>query len=84
MAQMPSRVSETFSLLPQHFLIKTPANSVRRSPVTETNHTRHSNYDEKQPNETTLGRIHGYILAAGVGFAIRGGIFDNWGGEFGQ
>ncbi|QDU31616.1 Major Facilitator Superfamily protein [Anatilimnocola aggregata] len=23
------------------------------------------------------------ILAAGVGFAIRGGIFDNWGGEFG-
>jgi MFS family permease len=23
------------------------------------------------------------ILAAGVGFAIRGGIFDNWGGEYG-
>jgi MFS family permease len=23
------------------------------------------------------------ILAAGLGFAIRGGIFDNWGGEFG-
>src|SRR5688572_10849704 len=23
------------------------------------------------------------ILAAGVGFAIRGGIFDNWGAEFG-
>ena len=23
------------------------------------------------------------ILAAGVGFAIRGGIFDNWGKEFG-
>ncbi|MEQ1852313.1 MAG: MFS transporter [Chthoniobacteraceae bacterium] len=23
------------------------------------------------------------ILAAGVGFALRGGIFDNWGGEFG-
>ena len=23
------------------------------------------------------------ILAAGVGFAIRGGIFDNWGSEFG-
>jgi MFS family permease len=23
------------------------------------------------------------IFAAGVGFAIRGGIFDNWGGEFG-
>ena len=23
------------------------------------------------------------ILAAGVGFAIRGGIFDNWGREFG-
>jgi MFS family permease len=23
------------------------------------------------------------ILAAGMGFAIRGGIFDNWGGEFG-
>ena len=23
------------------------------------------------------------IFAAGVGFAIRGGIFDNWGKEFG-
>ena len=23
------------------------------------------------------------ILAAGVGFALRGGIFDNWGREFG-
>ena len=23
------------------------------------------------------------IFAAGVGFAIRGGIFDNWGAEFG-
>jgi MFS family permease len=23
------------------------------------------------------------ILAAGVGFAIRGGILDNWGAEFG-
>ena len=23
------------------------------------------------------------ILAAGVGFALRGGIFDNWGAEFG-
>ena len=23
------------------------------------------------------------ILAAGVGFAIRGGIFDNWGAEYG-
>src|SRR6266700_7268491 len=23
------------------------------------------------------------ILAAGVGFAIRGGIFDNWGSDFG-
>ena len=23
------------------------------------------------------------ILAAGVGFAIRGGILDNWGGEYG-
>src|SRR6187399_1147678 len=23
------------------------------------------------------------ILAAGVGFALRGGIFDNWGKEFG-
>src|SRR6185436_18231070 len=23
------------------------------------------------------------ILAAGVGFALRGGIFDNWGSEFG-
>ena len=23
------------------------------------------------------------ILAAGVGFAVRGGIFDNWGAEFG-
>lgn len=23
------------------------------------------------------------ILAAGVGFALRGGIFDNWGGQFG-
>ena len=23
------------------------------------------------------------ILAAGVGFAIRGGIFDNWAGEYG-
>ena len=23
------------------------------------------------------------ILAAGVGFALRGGIFDNWAGEFG-
>src|SRR5881628_3382421 len=23
------------------------------------------------------------IFAAGVGFAIRGGIFDNWGGEYG-
>jgi hypothetical protein len=23
------------------------------------------------------------ILAAGVGFAIRGGIFDNWGADFG-
>ena len=23
------------------------------------------------------------ILAAGVGFAIRGGIFGNWGGEYG-
>ena len=23
------------------------------------------------------------ILAAGVGFAIRGGIFDNWGGVYG-
>ena len=23
------------------------------------------------------------ILAAGVGFAIRGGIFDNWGTEYG-
>ena len=23
------------------------------------------------------------ILATGVGFAIRGGILDNWGGEYG-
>ena len=43
-------------------------------------------------NENTISEVNakrllwaGFmaILAAGVGFAIRGGIFDNWGDEYG-
>jgi len=43
-----------------------------------------SNQDAIAPNASRLfwaGFIA--ILAAGVGFAIRGGIFDNWAKEFG-
>ena len=49
-----------------------------------------SQSDSKHLDHSTVPNAHrllwaGFmaILAAGVGFAIRGGIFDNWGKEFG-
>jgi MFS family permease len=50
-------------------------------------HSAHSSADDGSPAGVNAQRLlwAGFmaILAAGVGFAIRGGILDNWGAEFG-
>ena len=44
----------------------------------------HANLAPVAPNaQRLLWAGFAAIFAAGVGFAIRGGIFDNWGKEFG-